>query len=548
MSHSFFHGWKTRLFHASQSPLVLTRVTISILLGGFLIGCGIVALHDGNTDHKNPVTLVTKRLQERLDGIKSMDKGRERALAGWLQDLKLSSLPTPEDPKVARDMALKIIEQGKWFGFDVKGIVQQEVKEPATQGQFKDYILARGERSDLNTKAARQRLQTAAQSTPAPAFANEFLGDLLEVAGKTSEAMTAFRREGEFPDARRARSKAFHLAVYRKDLPAMREMLALPAYQNVAPGDLHRAGILLADWGLAAISFIRMEKQSLRPLELIFTLLTAGLWYAVFVRFGVRERWRWVRPLPALLAGVASIWPTMILIHWQELHLGQQETGEFLHDLVFYVTGVGLREEAAKLALFALFLPWLLRQRSPGKALLTGAFVGLGFAMDENREYFHREGVAGVAVGRLLTANFFHAAATGLAGHALYELVRTRFGMAERFIATFVGVVVVHGVYDWVLAAGSSLATLGSIAMFSIIILALLAQQFFDRLGDLIRPQRGTISLLGLFLVGVTFLVASGFVLAAAQAGTLAAVSKVGTEAISLVPITVFYARKFVHL
>ena len=81
-----------------------------------------------------------------------------------------------------------------------------------------------------------------------------------------------------------------------------------------------------------------------------------------------------------------------VLIHWQEAATGLSENGEFLHDLVFYVTGVGLREETAKLALFALFIPWLLRHRTPGKALLTGAFVGLGFALEENQSWqFHEQ-------------------------------------------------------------------------------------------------------------------------------------------------------------
>ncbi len=548
MSHSFFHGWKTRLFHASHNPLVLTRLTIGILLGGFLIGCGIVAIGNGGRGKKNAALVVKERLQKRLNAILSQDKARERALVPWLHDVTAHTHPTPENLKEAREMILTMTELGPWLGFDVPDIVRQCVKEPVTRSLFDDYVTVRSLPKDDNSKAARKRLETAAQSTPAAAFANEFLGDLLESDSKISEAIAAFRREGEFPDAMRARALAFHLAVERKDIAAMREMLAIPSYHSVSSYDLHRAGVLLGDWGLAATSFIRGEFLSLRPVELLFTLLTAALWYAVFVRFGVRERWRWVRPLPALLAGVASIWPTMILSHWQELHMGRQETGEFINDLVFYVTGVGLREETCKLALFALFLPWLLRQRSAGKALLTGAFVGLGFAMDENRHYFHMEGVAGVAVGRLLTANFLHAATTGLAGHALYELVRTRFGTAERFIATFVCVVVVHGVYDWVLTAGSSLEVLGSISMFAVIILALLAQQFFDRLGDLIRPQRGTISLLALFLVGLSFLVAAGFVLAAAQGGTLATISGVAIEAIGLVPITVFYTRKFVHL
>ncbi len=550
MSHSPFHGWKTRLYYLSGHPQVLAKLTIGILTGGFLLACCIVALRGGGNEGTDPAAIVKKRFQKRLDAIvNSRYKDHGRHLAAWLHDVTAPTIKLPPGVEITKDVAKVLAKMGASAGFDLKDIVHQHIPDVPTQARFEAYIEARAQGDESKSLAARKRLETAARAIPAPSFANEFLGDLLSEDGEAVEAMVAYRREGEFPDARRARALAFSIAAERKDLPTLHEMLAVPAYhKDASPFDLHRVALMLGDWRLAASGYFRMETQDLRPTQLVFVFVAGFLWYAVFVRFGVRERWRWVRPLPAVLAGIASIWPTMILIHWLELSGGKEENGEFLHDLVFYVTGVGFREETAKLALFALFIPWLLRQKSPGKALLTGAFVGLGFAMDENRNYFHSGDVGATAVGRLLTANFFHAAATGLTGHALYELVRTRFGSAERFLATFIGVVVIHGLYDWVLGAGSSLAMLGNLTMFSIIILALLAQQFFDLLGTLIQPQRGMVSLLGLFLVGVSTLVAAGFIVAAAQQGTLAAVSSVGTAAIGVVPITVFYVRKFVHL
>ena len=551
MSHPPFHGWKTRLFHLSHSPLVLAQVTVGILLSGFLIACAIVAVRGQDDISRDPATQLTRRFQQRLDKIASSRENHPRLLVGWIyavttkrtDAVKKTKTSLPEIKPLAQPVATPV-----WMGFKLKDIVHRHITDPALRSRFDDYVLARTDAETPEGQAARNRLETAAQTTPAPAFASEFMGDLLIDDGKPVEAMKAYQVEGEFPDAGRARRRAFHIALDEKDQGTLREMLTSPLYKDATPSDLHRAAVFLGDWGLAATSFLRMETQHVRPDQLIFTLLAGALWYAVFVRFGVRDRWRWIQPFPAVLAGIASIWPTMILIHWQDLHVGQEETGEFLHDLIFYVTGVGLREEGSKLALFALFIPWLLKHRSPGKALLTGAFVGLGFAIDENRGYFQADGTATAAVGRMLTANFFHAAATGLTGQALYELARTRFGSAERFIATFVGVVVVHGVYDWVLGAGSSLAVIGNVTMISMVIIALLAQQFFDRLSVLMNPQRGLVSLLSMFLVGLSVLVAAGFILAAVQTGTLAAVSAVGIEALSLVPITVLYARKFEHL
>ena len=331
-------------------------------------------------------------------------------------------------------------------------------------------------------------------------------------------------------------------------MPSLREMVAVDLYRKDATAaDLGRAAVLLGDWQLSAISFLRLETERVRPIELVFTLLCGLLWCVVFIRFEGPDRSKWLQSGLALLAGVLSIWPTMVLIDWQEGVSGMHHSGGFIDDLVYYVKGVGLREETAKLVLFALFLPWLLKQRSPAKALLTGAFVGLGFALEENLGYYESGGVGMEAVGRLLTANFFHAASTGLTGFALYELARTRFGKAEQFVGTFVAIVVVHGLYDWVLTSGNSSELVGNISMFSIVILALLARQFFETLESFARPKRGTVSLLSEFLVGISLLISAGFIIAAFKSGTLAAVSQVGMEAIGVVPITVFYCRKFAH-
>lgn len=52
----------------------------------------------------------------------------------------------------------------------------------------------------------------------------------------------------------------------------------------------------------------------------------------------------------------------------------------------------GSGEELCKLALAALFMPWLVWRRAPGVALMTGAFVGLGFALEENIDYYQGMG------------------------------------------------------------------------------------------------------------------------------------------------------------
>ncbi len=546
------HGWKTRLYHLSHHSVVLTKVTVGVLVAGFLIACGIVGVRGGG--NKTPFERVKAIFERRLANIRRDDRGHNWALASWVAEVTLVKPPKtrkqrfpfePPSPGKEEEPVMPV-----WMAFDLKRIVHEHVPDAVLQGRFDDFIAVRAAEADSSQgQAARKRLEAAPNARTAP-LANQFLGELLWREARPVEALAAFRREGDvWPLARHARATAFALATETADMTALREMLATGYDADASAMDLLSAGVLLGDWKLQARGYLRMEGSRLRLEELVFVLLSAALWYAVFVRFGgERDRWRWVRPMPAVLAGVVSIWPTMVLIALRTGQEGRQENGEFLHDLVFFITGVGLREEAAKLLLFVPFLPWLLRRRSPGMALLVGAFVGLGFALEENRGYYHASGIGATPVARLLTANFFHAAATGIVSHALYELARTRFGSADRFIATFVAVIVAHGLYDWVQSTGSANATVGSLSMFSIIILALLANQFFDRVGEFVQPRRGTVSLNSIFLIGTALLLSGGFIAAAIHSGTMTAVTDVASSAISLVPIAVFYARKFAHL
>jgi polyisoprenoid-binding protein YceI len=143
------------------------------------------------------------------------------------------------------------------------------------------------------------------------------------------------------------------------------------------------------------------------------------------------------KPTAIFIAGVASVWPTLSLVTFQEDHLGLSENAPFPHNLWYFFGGIGLREELCKLLLFVPFLPWLLKIRKPGYALLTGAFVGLGFALEENLNYYDQSG-GSVVIGRFITANFMHVALTGIAAHGLYITVRSGFTRVADFAGSFV--------------------------------------------------------------------------------------------------------------
>lgn len=537
------HGWKTRLSSITRDRRWLAITAVMMMALGYAMACAIV----WQSGHGEPPSLH-QRLHEQLLSIGTTGERGDRELALWLHDV------TNDLPVVSEMLELEMPElsgylaTGRLWDIPVKTAIQKHAGPLDQQGLFQDYVVARLDDQGEAGRAAWKRLEAAASRVPPAPLANEFLGYLLDSADMPMEALHAFQREAQMPAAAHARECALTLAIDLAERTTLREMLNSPLYQNEVSCWLEtEAGVVLGDLLMQWRGIIRSQWHNAELHVSLIALLAALLWYAVFVRCGPREPWRWLRPIPALLLGIVSVWPVLLMIHYQEDTLGFTGEGGFPNDLLYYVFGVGLREELAKLLLFALLLPRLLKKRSGAAALLSGAFVGLGFALEENTGYYQSDGFGAAAV-RLLTANFMHAGWTALAGHALYEMVRTRFARAEYFLLTFIGVVGAHGLYDWVIVAGDSLPAVGDLGLISIFILALLAHQFFDQLGALVQPSRSIVSLLSIFVLGTSLLIALSFIIEALVMRDLLAVNAVGAGALGLAPIVVFYIRKFGEL
>jgi RsiW-degrading membrane proteinase PrsW (M82 family) len=152
---------------------------------------------------------------------------------------------------------------------------------------------------------------------------------------------------------------------------------------------------------------------------------------------------------------------------------------------VFYALLIGLREEVVKLLFFLPLVPYLARMGSETQALALAALVGLGFAMQENANYFLMGGGGGEIIGRYITANFAHQALTGFAGYHLVRAVRRGGEEWGEFFRVLVVVIVVHGGYDLFLID----PMLGDYSILSMVIFIVLAQRFL-RLAFRLRPHR----------------------------------------------------------
>jgi RsiW-degrading membrane proteinase PrsW (M82 family) len=292
---------------------------------------------------------------------------------------------------------------------------------------------------------------------------------------------------------------------------------------------------------IAKVQWKRWSQTLVMPLA----LLAAGVWYLLLVYTGSGERWRWIRYLSPVFAGVMSVW---LLECWMESNpygINSDDQKTMGHEIIQWVMYVGVPEESVKLALFALFLPLLLRQGSASKAALTAGCVGLGFAFDENLGYYLHEG-GQVAIGRLITANFLHVTLTGVTGSALYELVRSRFHRAPEFLAAFLGACVAHGVYNF--ASTSSAQVLG-VDLAGIIVLAVMARIYLDKLkpedGEL---RRRTFSATSVFCTGSALLVAFTMIVTVWQMDSMSGASVALKSLISVFPVALIYVREFREL
>ena len=259
-------------------------------------------------------------------------------------------------------------------------------------------------------------------------------------------------------------------------------------------------------WGLREVVFHRMSQRG--PLVLASL---AGICWLIFCLQAAQIRgWRdpklWIM-LGAVMLGGLSVWPTHFFNMWQERRLGLVETDELVGGVRFFVVGVGLREELAKLLCFVPLIPLLLLIRGDLTAMMTAGCVGLGFAFVENVSYFHGS-LGKDAVGRYLTANPMHMTLTGLAGLALYRAARDPKGWGPQALLVFGLVVLAHGLYD----AAIAIPAFGDLAILGSIIFALVVYQFFRELRELRSTQVEIVSLTATFLAGVSLVTAATFV------------------------------------
>jgi protease PrsW len=349
-------------------------------------------------------------------------------------------------------------------------------------------------------------------------YANELIGDHYLEQREFKKALTYYQREAKFPDAVTAREKLVRAAMKTRDRAEIRALADNPEYFKELRAE-HRLYLAAQDrrWADVVAPLKEIQTKLVEPVPAALAAVAGFVWLIIALQAiqppGLFS-FRILLPLLAVVAGMASTFPTLIAGLWMEETFGLRHSDNYVDNILFFMLSVGPREELAKLALFTPFLLILLIRNKRLEVLVTAGCVGLGFAVWENLIYFKQFGSA-VAFPRFLTANFFHLALTGISGLALYDFIRSPIRGFLPFIGTFVLMVAAHGAYD----ALASLEHLRLMTLGAMIIYMLVALWFFRKLRVLRNPATDQLSLGATFVTGISMLAATILVLASSEIG-----------------------------
>jgi RsiW-degrading membrane proteinase PrsW (M82 family) len=489
-------GWNVRIYFASRNPRVLLAVAVLVMA----VAIGIAWFVQKPVLEAFGIELHGETLQTEL---KKEQPDMERVLEGL--------------PRAARSL-LGGVQAKDWIAASK---LSQSEKAVAT-------ALWTNLSEDRGMEPGADLLYYAHYVKPLR-YANQLIGDHYLARSNIDEAVKYYRREAKFPDARGAREKLLGILVEKRDHAGLRVLAADPSFsESFMPEHKLYFAALEHRWSDLIAPLCALQARMLAPVPAMAAAVAGLVWFLVAAQAIQPPRvfsFRTVALVLAVLAGMVSTFPTLLASIWMEEAFGMRSSSDPLGNIVFYMLGVGPREELLKLALFVPFLPILLKRKSPLEMIVVAGCVGLGFAVWENLQYFARYGSA-VAFPRFLTANFFHFALTGLNGLALCNVLRSPVKKALPFVVTLLGTSFAHGAYD-TLASFSSIPILQFGCM---VVFMLVSLMFFRTLQGLRDGSTDQICIAGTLIAGLSLLAGLIVVFAAREIGLVQAL---GTLAIT---------------
>jgi hypothetical protein len=406
-------GANVRIYYASRSLAFLFFVLVATLVAAVALGRHFGKVSPSGAEGESPVVL--RLLTEPRPDFRS-------TIAALWQ--------APSIPAAELDPVLKRSE----FSAGTQSVIAE---------------FAGSLREGMNEPTA-QLLILAHQMSPEPG-ANECVAELLMKRGELGRAEEYLKRELAIAPNNRAREKLIGVLARAGDYNALASLSKDPDYAPVFP---HRLQMKVAfsqhDWVMAAKHFILMQGVTMQVLPVVMASAAGLAWLLIALHAGQPRgifSFRTIAPLAAAALGmVAGVVGQFLTVAQKEM-LGMGESGIILADLGFYAGVIVPRDMALKLVFILPFLPFLLSRKSALDTLVVTGCVGLGFAIPGNLDLC-KYSEPGDLMGRLLTANFFHFAATALVGYAGYRCLLREPGSLRAGIVMVPAVIIAMGVYE----------------------------------------------------------------------------------------------------
>lgn len=390
-----------------------------------------------------------------------------------------------------------------------------------------------------------EALLALSQTEPTIRYANYALARFWELQGMRTQALAAYLKEADLAAADEARAKVVALLLELEMWPGLSKLLQKPDYiEHITPHVHYRLAIQDRNWFGLAYWIVVMLFSTVEPVYVGMAFVSGLAWLSFLLQAG-QIRLRIAAPLGLMLlafgAGVVSVFLTHGAVVIQEDLFGftLPDSG-LLSGLLYFFLGVGLREELCKLICFMPLVPVLLRNRQQRlMQLLLPAAVGLGFAAAENI-FYYAGGLGAAAPARFLSANFFHIAATGLCGYAFCQIFIEQHGGFNDFMATFVIVTAIHGLYNSLLA----LPELQGFELFATAVYILMCYQFFQVLHQWRAVGQEFISLTAHFLFALALVVAMALCFQAAIIGVSETIKIMFPELLGSALLVIMFIRE----
>lgn len=333
-------------------------------------------------------------------------------------------------------------------------------------------LIARLQRGGATLEVLGELHSEADRDPPMP-WANHALGREAFKEGRMREAADRLEREALAFDRADDIEESLTLRLASGDRNGVITRLRDDRIARMAPLLAFRIAMEQREYGRALRWLLPYGFPKPKPGPLALAAVSAIAWFSFCARLGqmrLKPRFRVPLYLTAFVLGCLSIPITHFLIEWQQTVLNLHQHEDMFRDLVFWILGVGFREELSKLICFLPLIPLLRTKGQPLDIVTCAALVGLGFASVENLLYF-THGDLSSAIARFLTANFLHMTMTAIAGTALCKIGKTEEGFHD-FTIAFLKVVVLHGLYDFFQANRLVADTLSFLSMTAFIFLA----------------------------------------------------------------------------